>query len=597
MESSNNQRPAQELNSDQLEKVETLKMITNLEDHSKAVQYLEMCNWNQENAVNIVLETGGAMPPTNPQNDNSPPYIPPEDPYIPPDSQPQMQGYMDMDPYDDPYGGGYMENYGQSARVPEFTEEETQYYNINMKKNDPGLLKNLNKGINYLKNSFFFKGTTGKQFLEEINRQKKTEKKIFLDFKNTNLEDVLENLENKSDQPALIYIHRNDSSYNKKIIENLLVNENLGQFQNQKFKIFGMQSSNPEIKLLEMVSNDQIPCFMVLRRDKFDKLDPISVLVFNNEADLNTDSVKLLLDESLGQFRTKLDQDKNFIRVYERKREERRVAIQRNMAFGQQANFGFGFEQGFTNQNYENDSENYYRQQQRAQLGNNTFSQNVPFNQQIPPQQVNPVNPTINLPPNPQGTSNQNIPTSNQNISTSNQNISTGDQNIDTNTGVRSNRQVQIEEERRLKEEQDRQYQEMLNQSRKDYEEKMKRQEEEENKRILESIKKNEDKERKNNIINNMPQEPEKGENVVNIVYRLPSGGRQNRRFLKSEKLQLIHDYVMIMENVGFESKNDAEYDIQSGYPPSIIENLDQTLEEKFKNSKQELILVKEKEM
>ena len=36
-------------------------MITNLEDHARAVQYLEMCNWNLENAVNIVLETGGAI--------------------------------------------------------------------------------------------------------------------------------------------------------------------------------------------------------------------------------------------------------------------------------------------------------------------------------------------------------------------------------------------------------------------------------------------------------------------------------------------------------------------------------------------------------
>ena len=123
-----------------------------------------------------------------------------------------------------------MGNYGQSTRVPEFTEEETQYYNINMKKNDPGLLKNLNKGIKYLKDSFFFKGTTGKQFMDEINRQKRTQQKITFDFKNTNLEDILENQENKCDQPALIYIHKNDSSYNQKITENLLTNENLAQF-------------------------------------------------------------------------------------------------------------------------------------------------------------------------------------------------------------------------------------------------------------------------------------------------------------------------------------------------------------------------------
>ena len=93
------------------------------------------------------------------------------------------------------------------------------------------------------------------------------------------------------------------------------------------------------------------------------------------------------------------------------------MAIQRNMAMGhgmlgQQTNFGFGFEQGFTNQNFENDAENYYRAQQRAQVGTNTFSQNVPLNQRATPeQQVNPVNPNVNLPTNPGSSSNQNINT------------------------------------------------------------------------------------------------------------------------------------------------------------------------------------------
>ena len=78
-----------------------------------------------------------------------------------------------------------------------------------------------------------------------------------------------------------------------------------------------------------------------------------------------------------------------------------------------------------------------------------------------------------------------------------------------------------------MKAEQDKQYQEMLEQSRKDYEEKMKKQEEEENKKILESIKKNEDKEKKKNILLNMPQEPEKYllfskfiiDYILNLIY------------------------------------------------------------------------------
>lgn len=41
------------LTPEQLEQINTLKTIANLEDDTQAKQYLEMCDWNLEQAVNF----------------------------------------------------------------------------------------------------------------------------------------------------------------------------------------------------------------------------------------------------------------------------------------------------------------------------------------------------------------------------------------------------------------------------------------------------------------------------------------------------------------------------------------------------------------
>ena len=50
-----------ELTPEQTESQNTLKTITGLTDDIKAKQYLEMCTWNLEQAVNLVLEGGNFL--------------------------------------------------------------------------------------------------------------------------------------------------------------------------------------------------------------------------------------------------------------------------------------------------------------------------------------------------------------------------------------------------------------------------------------------------------------------------------------------------------------------------------------------------------
>ena len=121
-------------------------MITNLADDQRATQYMEMCNWNLEQAVNIVIETGGVPshnnPPPEPNYadfmgpDMNPPNIPLE---------PQYQGYME-----DNAPQNFNNNFGnfpqmQQYTMPEFTPEEQTYYNVKLKKADSGIMKKAKK--------------------------------------------------------------------------------------------------------------------------------------------------------------------------------------------------------------------------------------------------------------------------------------------------------------------------------------------------------------------------------------------------------------------------------------------------------------------
>jgi hypothetical protein len=57
-----------------------------------------------------------------------------------------------------------------------------------------------------------------------------------------------------------------------------------------------------------------------------------------------------------------------------------------------------------------------------------------------------------------------------------------------------------------------------------------------------------------------------------------------------------LHEWIEIQENKGLEVA-DAEFDLMTGYPPTLITNYELSLLDAFpKNPKQELIIIKEKQ-
>jgi hypothetical protein len=88
--------------------------------------------------------------------------------------------------------------------------------------------------------------------------------------------------------------------------------------------------------------------------------------------------------------------------------------------------------------------------------------------------------------------------------------------------------------------------------------------------------------------------EPSPADNVLTCGFRLPNGSKINRRFLKISKLQELHDFVWIQEDIGFEEEN-PKFELLNGFPRGPISDLGQTLAEKFPTGKQELFLVNPK--
>jgi len=93
-----------------------------------------------------------------------------------------------------------------------------------------------------------------------------------------------------------------------------------------------------------------------------------------------------------------------------------------------------------------------------------------------------------------------------------------------------------------------------------------------------------------------LANEPEKGgEGVFQCVVRLPTGARISRNFLRSDRLQFLHDWIYVQDDKGFEN-NENDYQILSGYPPKEIDSYDKTIGEMFpQNKNNNLFTLKEK--
>ena len=441
----------------------------------------------------------------------------------------------------------------RQTRQPEYTPEETKYLGIKNSKEEPWTIKKWGKKTwGFLKDTILWRSTTGKIFQNEVDKQKKPNDRILINFLNQNLEDTLESQQNNSDLPQQICVYQNDSTLKRKIIRFVFGDEDLASFINMNFQSQGILHDSPDIELIEKYfEKSDVPCQVALRMDKFDKYEVCCLIKLADIPDQDPQTIKALLKETVQTFRTQRDNDKKFKRDIEQKKKERTITMQRNI-----------------------------------QIINNLHNRNLAPPISIPSQIPPPDQPNLQA---------SNLSQSQGEINTNALNPITN--NISTTPNQRSAREMQIESERLIKEEQDRSYREMVKKSEEEHQEKLKKEEEEKRKLEEQERKKQENENRLQKIKETMPEEPPKDERSVNIVFRLPNGSRKPRRFLKTEKIQLIHDFVETMEDIGFEEQN-VGFDILCGYPPAAIsiDEQEKTLDEKFPGSKQELLLIKEKE-
>ena len=349
-------------------------------------------------------------------------------------------------------------------------------------------------------------------------------------------------LTNQSAKPIMVFIFDPTHKFAKALVNNLMCSSTMGNFVNKNFLCFGMLNDSKEKTQIDrIVPNAEIPCIVILRKDKLENVEVLNenLFTFGQESSILDNKVTPVLEGAIEQYKTAKNADKTFINDFERKKQER----QQWRARQQQMNFGSMFNDPYDmGMNYQN------------------------------PQQFNPQ-------PAPQQGFNAD---SNTNM------------NSNTNPDAMSEQDLQRMQDRMMKEEQDKVYQDMINQQ---------IQEEQSKHQELERIRKEMSNEKhaveakeskKENILKNLGVEPENGsEGCFTSVIRLPSGARLTRNFLKSDKLQMMNDYVFVQEDKGFEDNN-SQFELMTGYPPKPITNYEQTFEE-FSKKPKELFVLKEK--
>ena len=76
---------------------------------------------------------------------------------------------------------------------------------------------------------------------------------------------------------------------------------------------------------------------------------------------------------------------------------------------------------------------------------------------------------------------------------------------------------------------------------------------------------------RKRQLLEKIGIEPLESENSAQISFKLPSGKRLDRRFLKSERIQTLFDYL--------ESVNIYATELTAGFPSVVLQNRENSLE------------------
>jgi hypothetical protein len=160
---------------------------------------------------------------------------------------------------------------------------------------------------------------------------------------------------------------------------------------------------------------------------------------------------------------------------------------------------------------------------------------------------------------------------------------------IDVNTGLPVGMTDKQVEDRLLKDKQNKEIEEakekdklVMEQYReKQQEEKQRQKEDIEHQAKIEQLKE-EKKEIAESVKQNLPEEPsEDNKDACTVQFRLPDGSKTiQRRFLKTERIQMLYDYIISFGNEeGFEAAH-THFSILQNFPKKIYEDMNKTLEE-----------------
>jgi len=116
--------------------------------------------------------------------------------------------------------------------------------------------------------------------------------------------------------------------------------------------------------------------------------------------------------------------------------------------------------------------------------------------------------------------------------------------------------------------------------------EEQKKKQKEEEERIIEenALKKKAEEEEMKNRRESLPAEPDiEDPNAYELAFRLPSGKRISRRFLKTNTIQTLYNYISVLNE---KDLKDGAYEISQAIPKKSYINIRATLEEEGLTSK-----------
>jgi hypothetical protein len=323
----------------------------------------------------------------------------------------------------------------------------------------------------------------------------------------------------------------------------LLGEVEISKFINENFRSLGVLPTANVIGLISQALPDivSMPSLFVLRKDRLDKFEAVATLALASDSDVDAGQIMGFLQDGHRVFGERKIDDAEFITQFKIKNQERaRWLFDKNKLIRQNIEYSL-------NENYA--------------WGNPIPNQDQRFQEfQAPPAHAIPQNRrSENLRP--------------------------------SNAHSPGNPLVQ---ERLEREEQDRKYKELIRENENAEKERVLKVMEQKAKSDQEAAQKLQTAQSKDRLREGFKIEPSPGDNVLTCGFRLPNGSKINRRFLKISKLQELHDFVWIQEDIGFEEEN-PKFDLLNGFPRGPISDLTQTLGEKFPTGKQELFLVNPK--